>query len=276
MPGIAHVALLIGIGLSAIGLGAAASSAEDGTPQATELASGDAGDPAPRIVGDMTMAVFLDRLMAAESGGRDDVANPRSTAVGAYQFIVGTFLDVARRHFAADTKDLAVEQILALRKNRTFARRAAEAYTLDNARLLAAANLPASWTNLRLAFLLGGEGAIKVLKAPPETALVRVLSKSVIEANPFMARLTAAGLIARSAREVALSPLSVAGVGVPPTAPSASGSPPDKLALPRVAAPRVIDSVKCSLELPSCRRWLALAEQRAIKLAKGKRRTAAK
>src|SRR5262249_58306119 len=42
---------------------------------------------------------FLDHLMRAESGGRDTAANPRSTALGPYQFIKSTFLDLARRHF---------------------------------------------------------------------------------------------------------------------------------------------------------------------------------
>ena len=34
-----------------------------------------------------TFDKFLDRLMRAESNGRDEAANPRSTALGAFQFI---------------------------------------------------------------------------------------------------------------------------------------------------------------------------------------------
>ena len=48
---------------------------------------------------EITLDTFLDRLMIAESGGRLDARNPRSTAVGPYQFIVSTFIDVARRNF---------------------------------------------------------------------------------------------------------------------------------------------------------------------------------
>ena len=45
---------------------------------------------------------FLDRLMTAESAGRVNAKNPRSTALGPFQFIKSTFLELTRRHFSAD------------------------------------------------------------------------------------------------------------------------------------------------------------------------------
>ena len=59
--------------------------------------------------------MFLDRLMRAESGGRDTAANPRSTALGPYQFIKSTFLDLARRHFGIEVQELSEDEILRLR-----------------------------------------------------------------------------------------------------------------------------------------------------------------
>jgi hypothetical protein len=44
---------------------------------------------------------FLDRLMSAESGGLAHAKNPRSTALGPFQFIKSTFLEITRRHFPA-------------------------------------------------------------------------------------------------------------------------------------------------------------------------------
>ena len=71
---------------------------------------------------------FLDHLMRAESNGRNTAANPRSTALGPFQFIKSTFLDVMRRHFSADIAHLNETDILALRTDRGFARRAAAAF----------------------------------------------------------------------------------------------------------------------------------------------------
>ena len=45
----------------------------------------------------MTMDDFLDRLMIAESGGRDTAKNPLSTATGAFQFIESTWLSLVRQ-----------------------------------------------------------------------------------------------------------------------------------------------------------------------------------
>lgn len=205
----------------------------------------EAAKPSPAAA-PMTMEAFLDRLMMAESGGRLDARNPRSTALGPYQFIESTFLAVARRHFGAETAGLAPAQILALRTDKAFSRKAAEAYTRDNAAVLESQGIKATYPNLRLAFLLGPNGAARVLSAAPETPLAGLLAPAVLVANPFMSRLTAAGLAARAAREVAQPVTASDGIEVLPGT-----------VLPRRAAPPGI-TVRCNLRLPSCRRWLAL------------------
>lgn len=208
----------------------------------------------------MTMATFLDRLMMAESGGRADARNPRSTALGPFQFIESTFLALAKRHFATETEKLTPQQILALRTDPALSRRAAEAYSLENAAILKASDIEPTYPNLRLAFLLGVSGAIKVLKAPPDTPLRAVLSPAVLLANPFMVTMTARSLALRSAREVNQPITTRQGVDVP------AGTP-----LPRrPAAPAVV--VRCNLMLPSCKRWVALqqAKLRQTVAARGK------
>ncbi len=197
----------------------------------------------------MTMDTFLDRLMIAESGGRLEAKNPRSTALGPFQFIESTFLAVARRYFSAETEARSNDEVLALRTDLAFSRKAAEAYTKENAAVLQAAEVAPSFPHLRLAFLLGPGGAVRVLKAPPQTPLAGLLAPAVLVANPFMASMTAAGLVARSAREVDQPPTTRQGVTVPPGAPL----PP---AATRPAAPAI--AVHCNLRLPSCKRWLAL------------------
>lgn len=205
--------------------------------------------PAASADDTMTIETFLDRLMLAESGGRDTVANPRSTAVGPFQFVVATFLSLTRQYFEAETASLTTAQILALRTNRAFSRRVAHAYTNENAARLAAAGIAPTWPYLRLAFFAGAAGATRVIAAKPETPVVAVLGPATVAANPFLARLTTRGLIERSARDLLQSASTTAGLAADPAlSPKASGIP-----------------VRCDLGLPSCRRWLALAERRQLR-----------
>ena len=169
------------------------------------LASNDVALGARAVDGasDVSFEQFLDHLMRAESSGRDTAANPRSTALGAFQFIESTFLAVAREHFAREVAELPDQTLLALRTNRQFARHVAAAYCRENAVYLREKGLNPTFAHLRLAYLLGAGGAAKVLKAPPQTGLAGILSAAVIRANPFMKGMTAAALVEKSARDIA-------------------------------------------------------------------------
>lgn len=225
------------------------------------------------------LATFLDRLMLAESAGRDTAANPLSSALGPFQFIKSTFLDIARRHFPQYYADLTDEQVLALRTTRHFARAAAGAYTLENAARLKDEGHEVTWPHLRLAFLLGPGGASRVLQAAPETSVSQILGASVLQANPFMAGLTAEGLIARAARDIAAEVPAI-------TASGASGALPRPEARTRPSArlrpgtPASVKSngaavagikIKCNQKLVSCQRWVTLqkVKQRRMHNAQG-------
>ncbi len=212
------------------------------------------------VKNDGQMADFLDRLMMAESGGRAELRNPRSTALGPFQFIESTFIEVCRRHFAAETTGLTPAQVLALRTDRTFSRRAAEAFTRENAALLATHELPGSTSNLRLAFLLGGVGAVRVLKAEPKTPVISLLGAQVVQANPFMAGMTARDLALWSGRNLAVQkPDQVLIAAGPGTTSTAAGNVAP-LAQKPPSPPKPV--VTCNLDLPSCRKFLHLAERR--------------
>lgn len=216
----------------------------------------DAGDGAERAVkaktaaksGEMTMEVFLDRLMMAESGGRDTARNATSTAVGAFQFIEATFLSVAREHFAKETEKLPPAKILALRTDRAFARRAAEAYTRDNAAHLADYGLKPTFPHLRLAYLVGPAGAVRILKASPDTPVGILLGNAVIRANSFMRGMTAKDLIRRAAYDISEDAASQAGI--------AAGKRRKR------TASQPLVQVRCNLKLASCKRWRAMAVRR--------------
>ncbi len=233
-------------GIAALAVGvASASAAEPGKAPSGAPTSAQpvAVDPAIAQPG-LTLETFLDRLMLAESGGRDGARNSRSTAVGPFQFIRDTFLYVVRRHFAEETASLSPVALLGLRTDRAFARRAAEAYAKDNAAHLAGEGLPTSFTNLRLAYLTGPSGAVRLLRAPPQTKVARLLSSAAISANPFMAHMTAEALIAKCARDIEVDPRNMAGI-------AADGVRASQASRPGFA-------IKCNQKLPACRRWVAL------------------
>jgi hypothetical protein len=211
---------------------------------------------------DESEKLFLDRLMAVESAGRLNAKNPASSALGPFQFLRTTFLDVIRRNFPSLSDGKPDAEILALRTNAEVSRNAALIYTRENARYLSEHGAAISTANLRLAFFVGPSAALKVLAAKPEEPLTNILSAAALEANPFLGRMTAAALIGRASRETGGPAWPVR-----PAAPllNAQASQGEK---PKIA-------VLCNMKLPSCRKWLALAEMRTdIKEARLAGRTA--
>ena len=138
------------------------------------------------------MDAFLDRLMLAESGGDVLAKNPRSSALGPFQFIRSTFLEVSRRYFAEEVGELSEAEVLRLRTDLAFSRRVARAYSRQNAADLRRRGLAANVTNLRLAFFAGAAGAARVLTAKPEPPVSRLLAAEAVRANPFLYRMTPA------------------------------------------------------------------------------------
>jgi hypothetical protein len=206
---------------------------------------------------------FLDRLMRAESGGRDTAANPRSTALGPFQFIKSTFLDLARRHFGVEVQELSEDAILRLRTDRNFARRCAETYSRENLAFLAEQGLQPTFGHLRLAFLLGPFAAARVLQAAPATPVGEVVGPAVIRANPFMARMSTSNLIARTAREVGET---VSEVDVAPHVRLAAEQ------ITPVAKPRPVSRAlsarhACNPKLASCRKFADM-QARVAKLGR--------
>lgn len=250
----------------------------------------------------MTVETFLDRLMMAESGGRDTAKNPLSTALGPFQFINATFLDVVRRHFSDETAGLSPTQILALRTDRTFSRQVAAIYTAENARQLEAADVSATYPNLRLAFLLGPSGALRILRAPGDARVAQLVGPGVLKANPFLHGLTVSGLIARAARDLRLPSGDVAAVssdtanGVPkpklaavvlpplssgsavgpsatPATPTIPAAPASPAAAKKAQAPKL--DIRCNQALASCRKWVALQSKALVQKQLPPKRTKA-
>jgi hypothetical protein len=200
-------------------------------------------------------ALFLDRLMQAESGGRLDAKNPRSSALGPFQFIQSTFHHIVMRYLPELAEGKTYPEIQQLRTDLEASRLAALIYTRENAAYLNERGVAPEPGFLRLAFLLGPNGAAKVIAAEPKTPVSDLLSSAAVDANPFMRNMSAEQLIDRAKREAAgLNPL-----------------PLVALAKAKSAHPKI--NVRCNLRLASCRKWLALAKKRlARKIARTERR----
>ncbi len=197
-----------------------------------------------QIAPPMSMGYYLDRLMMSESGGNDEAKNPLSSALGPYQFISSTWLDIMERHFADEVDELSREEVLALRTDRRVARKAAEVYSRENAQLLANAGVAPSFAHLRLAFLVGGSAAVKVLSAKPDDSVALLLDPAAVRANPFLNDMTVQDLVARAERDLRRGAHGRVAVG--------RGAKKERLGI----------KVRCNLARPSCRKWLALAKKR--------------
>lgn len=242
-----HLSRVLAAGLLACAFaGTAATKAEDGSTDNFTAHRAAVGAPEAHF------ETFLDRLMRAESNGRDDAANPRSTALGPFQFIKATFIEVARRHFP-EVAALEEEKLLALRTDRTYARRAASIYCMESLAYLTARGLEPSFGDLRLAYLVGPNAAARVLLAAPETPVADLLGSAVIKANPFMAGMSASQLIARSARDVDERHRQVA-ASVQPHTRTAVARPEPRVSPRPAAEPQV--AATCNRKLVSCRRWI--------------------
>jgi hypothetical protein len=257
---------------------------------AEEPVANSASSATPGTSARSAMDRFLDRLTMVEAGGRETAKNPRSSALGPFQFITSTFLDIARRHFMPETVGLKSDRVLALRTDRAFSRRAAEIYTRESAAILSNNTIVPTRANLRLAYLLGPVSAVRVLKAGAETPVQGILGGAVVRANPFMKGMTAGDLARWSQRNmdgrVAPDPTPVVGssiAGAPMLPLEASETIATESAMTAVADPRPVDAraslssqrkaaahttirrvvtlaapAPCRSSLASCRKWIAL------------------
>lgn len=154
----------------------------------------------------------IDRIIAAESGGRADARNPRSSATGLGQFIESTWLSMIAKHRPDLAQGKSREEILALRTDPDLSRAMTEAYAAENAARLTGAGFEASPANTYLAHFAGPGGALRVLGADPSAPAGALLGDAAVTANPFLRGMTAGDLIAWAGKKMG--------------APMATGAPP--------------------------------------------------
>ena len=136
-------------------------------------------------------------IMGREGEGK----NPRSSAQGIGQFIDRTFVNVFRKTFPDQAKDLSRSQILAQRGTQIngvpIELPMLRTLTTENQRHLQDAGFTPDKGNLYLAHFLGADRAVDVLEANPNTPVANIIPASFVQSNPevFKKASTAGDLI---------------------------------------------------------------------------------
>lgn len=117
--------------------------------------------------------------------------NPRSSAQGQYQFLDSTFVEQFRRAFPQAAEGRSDAEVLrfrgaALPDGRRVEDVLGPAFTQQNMQTLTRAGISPTGGNVYLAHHFGAQGALNLLQADPNAPIERVVSRQVLDANPFL------------------------------------------------------------------------------------------
>lgn len=151
------------------------------------------------VTGD-AIATVKARIGVVESGGSATARNPRSSAMGLYQFTNGTWLSYYKARFGS--QGLSDAQIIAKKGDTNLQNTLMDDLLADNSKALQDAGFAADPGNLYLAHFAGHGGATKLLRADPNAPVASVLGQKVVDANPFLRGMRAADVIAWAQRKM--------------------------------------------------------------------------
>ena len=150
---------------------------------------------AAAFVEGITASDYESKVVRVESAGKANAKNPNSSATGHHQFTAGTWLDnvaeVRAKGGAKWADGLSKNQLLEMRENGDASSEIFAHFRQANAAHLSANGLPVTDATEYMAHFFGKGGAVTVLQADPTKKLSDILPKSVIDANPFLANMTA-------------------------------------------------------------------------------------
>lgn len=134
------------------------------------------------------------RIGRAESGGNNAARNPRSTALGTYQILEGTWLRTARQLPGMERSPDA--WLLNQRGNMAMQEAVMDRLGAGYRAKLKAVGAPETAGNLYLLHFAGEGGGASILRAAADTPIERVMSAEAIAANPFLRGKTTGDVIA--------------------------------------------------------------------------------
>jgi len=135
-----------------------------------------------------TPGPLTNQIVRVESSGKANATSDHSSALGAGQFLRGTWLEMLAKY----RPDLTgtPDELAALRKDPRLSAEMVEAYAAENAKRLVRAGHEATPGNVYLTHFAGPSGALKILGADPAASTRSVLGDDAVNANPFLDRMT--------------------------------------------------------------------------------------
>lgn len=119
---------------------------------------------------------YIPKLEKVESGGRINIRNPKSSALGLYQFTEGTWKEL--------TTKMNVDYSLKDRTNPEKARKVLEYFTKENIqKAVSDLGRPPEDSEVYMYHLLGRRGAANILKAPTDKPAIHFISAQQADAN---------------------------------------------------------------------------------------------
>ncbi|WP_321337904.1 hypothetical protein [Breoghania sp.] len=139
-------------------------------------------------------ADLVSRIIGAESSGRANAKNSKSSALGPAQFIESTWLDMLGRYRPDLVKGHSRAELLAMRTDEALSREMSGHYAGEVADSLKAAGISPTDGDVYLGYFLGAGGAKAVLKADPSASVRETLvatlgekkAAQMIAANPIV------------------------------------------------------------------------------------------
>ena len=134
--------------------------------------------PLPKSLSGIAKLIF-----AAEGDGAVDT----SSALGRYGIVKGTYVDYFKKAFPQQARELGDAGIKALRttpEGRKLNLQFGPMIIADNAKTLSKAGFDTDARNVYLAHFLGPAGAVRALRADPNTPVELAVNKESIDANP--------------------------------------------------------------------------------------------
>jgi hypothetical protein len=123
---------------------------------------------------------YMRIAMGRESGGNPNARNPRSSASGQFQFIDPTYMAYARKM----NPGVSEGALMAKKNDPQMQNAVMRAFTQDNVNTLQNAGIDPNNGSAYAAHFLGPQGALKALKADPNTPIDQVVDPQALAANP--------------------------------------------------------------------------------------------
>ncbi len=142
----------------------------------------------------MARSNLVDAIIMAESGGRANARNPRSSAGGAGQFINSTWLSTVKKYRPDIAEGKSDAQLLQLKFDPALSREMAAAYDQENAQYLASRGIEPTSAARSLAYFAGPQGAVSVISNPSGSA-TDTLGARAAAANPHIRGMSNADLL---------------------------------------------------------------------------------